>query len=81
MEKDQILSNLNVIFRELFRNPNIEARPETHSSEIDEWDSLNHALLVARVEKYFNVKFRLTEMLNFKVVGNIVDAVYKKLHQ
>ena len=79
MEKDQILSELNILLRELFRNPTINVTEETRSSDIEEWDSLNHALLVAKVEKHFGVKFKLAEMMTFKVVGNICDTVYKKL--
>lgn len=79
MEKHEILNQLTGIFREVFQNPSITINPATDASEIDEWDSLNHATLVSKVEKHFNIRFKLSEMLNFKNVGNMCDAIEKKV--
>jgi acyl carrier protein len=80
MEKQEILNQLTGIFREVFQNPAITINPGTDASEIDEWDSLNHSTLVSKVEKHFNIRFRLSEMLNFKNVGNMCDAIEKKVN-
>jgi acyl carrier protein len=80
MDKNQILSELNKIFQDLFQNPAIILTYDTDASDIDEWDSLNHATLVSKVEKHFKVKFELMEMLNFKNVGNMCDAIGMKIN-
>lgn len=80
MDKNQILSELNKIFQDLFQNPSIILTYDTDASDIDEWDSLNHATLVSKVEKHFKVKFELMEMLNFKNVGNMCDAIEMKIN-
>jgi acyl carrier protein len=80
MEKSQILADLNEIFKTVFQNQAITITPETNASDIDEWDSLNHAIMVSRAEKHFKIKFELLEMLNFKNVGNMCDAIEKKLN-
>lgn len=79
MKKLEILQEMNPIFREVFDDPSIIATENTNASDIEEWDSLNHATMIAKVEKHFKIKFELMEMLNFKNVGNMVDAIEKKL--
>jgi acyl carrier protein len=81
MEANQILLELNPIFREIFNDQSINLTLNTNASDIDEWDSLNHAIMVSKVEKYFKIKFELMEMLNFKNVGNMVDVIEKKLNR
>jgi len=79
METKQILLELNPIFREIFNDQSINVTSDTNASDIDEWDSLNHAIMVSKVEKHFKIKFELMEMLNFKNVGNMVDVLERKL--
>lgn len=79
MKKLEILQEMNPIFREVFDDQSIIATENTNASDIEEWDSLNHATMIAKVEKHFKIKFELMEMLNFKNVGNMVDAIEKKL--
>lgn len=79
MEKNEILEQVNGIFREVFQNPSIQITANSDASEIDEWDSLNHATLVSKVEKHFKIRFKLSEMMSFKNVGNMVDAIEKKI--
>ena len=79
MEKNEILQALNTIFRGLFKDQSINLSASTNASDIDEWDSLNHAMMISAVEKHFQIKFELMEMLNFKNVGNMCDVIEKKL--
>jgi acyl carrier protein len=79
MEQKEILLDLNSIFRNLFKDQTINLSLETKASDIDDWDSLNHAMMIAAVEKHFQIKFELMEMLQFKNVGSMVEVIEKKL--
>jgi acyl carrier protein len=79
MNTTEILSELNIIFRKVFENNEIVVLETTTANDIDDWDSLNHAILLSAIEKHFNVKFKLSEMMGFKNVGNICNAVQSKL--
>ncbi len=79
MEKSEILEQMNEIFRKTFNDQTISLTTETKAADIEEWDSLNHAVMIAAVEKHFKIRFDLMEMLGFKNVGSMVDAVYSKL--
>ena len=52
---------------------NDAASPET----IPEWDSLNGILLVVELEKNFNVKFTMDEVVAVQKVADIKDALRK----
>jgi acyl carrier protein len=79
MEKTEILNELNKIFRETFKDSSIIVTESTVASDIEEWDSLNHAQLISAVEKHFKVKFKLIEMMKFKNVGNLCEVIESKL--
>jgi len=50
---------------------NDTSSPET----ISEWDSLNGILLVIELEKNFNVKFTMNEVVAVQKVSDIKDAL------
>lgn len=81
MEKSEILDELNAIFRKVFNNPSIVVSEKMVAADLEDWDSLNHAQMISAVEKHFNIKFKLSEMLSFKNVGNLIDTIEKKLNQ
>ena len=80
MEKSEVLTELNFIFREVFNNQDITVTETTVASDIDQWDSLNHAHLLSSVEKHFKIKFKLMEMLTFKNVGKLCESIHKKIN-
>ena len=51
----------------------------TTASDIDEWDSLNHAILISKIQKEFKIKFKLKEVLKFNNVGDMCTAIKSKL--
>lgn len=79
MKKEDILEKLNGIFRENFDDDTIVVTEKTTASDIDAWDSLEHVNLMAKIEKEFNVKFELREMLALKDVGEMVNLLEKKV--
>lgn len=79
MKKEEILEKLTAIFRENFDDDTIVVTEKTTASDIDEWDSLEHVNLMAKIEKEFNVKFELREMLALKDVGEMVNLLEKKI--
>jgi acyl carrier protein len=78
MEKNEILYELNSIIRRVFENQSIVLKESTTSNDIEEWDSLNHAIFISAIEKHFNLKFKLTELMGFKNVGKICDAIAQR---
>lgn len=79
MSEAEVLGKLNEIFRDLFDLPELELTPDMSAEDIDEWDSVNHVMLVVQVEREFKVKFHTAEVEEMKNVGDLVRLVTGKL--
>lgn len=80
MNKTEILSECNKIFIDQLDNPAIILTPETTAADIEEWDSLSHIQLIVAIEKHFKIRFTTAEITGFKNVGEMCDAIDKKLN-
>lgn len=78
MDKNQIMAEVQEIFRDVLDNEDIELTPETMADDIEEWDSLSHIQLIVAIEKHFKVKFTSKEILSWKNVGEMVDCISTK---
>jgi len=75
---DNIYSRLAPIFEEVFDEDDLEVTAELTANDVAEWDSLSHIRLIIAVEKEFGVKFRTTEVNNFRNVGELVEMLQAK---
>ena len=72
------LEKLQKIFRNEFDDKKLIITRETTADDIEDWDSLAQINLVAQIEKTFNCSFNITEIVELKNVGDMVDLVEKK---
>ena len=79
MEKMEILNQVQEIFCDVLDNEKIVLTNETSANDIEEWDSLTHIQLIVAIEKYFKIKFTSKEILSWKNVGEMIDAIASKL--
>lgn len=79
MNRQEIMEKLNGIFCELFEDDDIRITDETTAKDIEDWDSLAHLQLIAMVEGAFSIRFSLGEINGFANVGELCDAVQKRL--
>ena len=73
------METLNGIFRQVFEDDTIEITPETTANEVDGWDSLSHVNLILAVESKFKIRFAQRELLTFRNVGDLHNAIVAKL--
>lgn len=78
MEKNQILEEVQEIFREVLDNEEIVLANETTTDDIEEWDSLTHIQLIVAIEKHFKIKFTSKEILSWQNVGEMIDCIATK---
>ena len=79
MEKNEVLMEVQNIFRDVLDEDGIVLADETTANDIEEWDSLTHIQLVVTIEKHFKIKFSSKEILAWKNVGEMIDAIHTKL--
>ena len=79
MTHEEIMEIVRRIFREVFDDDTLEVNDSTNSSDIEDWDSLEHISLVISMENEFNLKFDLKEVNKLANVGEMVDLIASKL--
>jgi len=75
----EVRDKLNGIFQEVFKDDDIEIKPETTANDVDGWDSFSHVTLIVAIETRFNIKFSLRETMSFKNVGDMMKCIERKI--
>ena len=79
MTSDEILQQVNGIFRDVLDNEGVVLERSTTARDVEDWDSLNNIQLVIAVERHFKVKFTSQQIRNWKNVGEMCDALHGSL--
>jgi acyl carrier protein len=80
MTEADVLLKLEEIFRDLFDLPDLQLDVSMSADDIDEWDSVNHVMLVVQIEREFKIKFHTAEVEEMKNVGDLLKLVVGKLN-
>ncbi|AGB28346.1 MULTISPECIES: acyl carrier protein [Prevotellaceae] len=78
MEREEVLTQLNEIFAEVFKRPGMQLDYAQSADDIDEWDSLTNMTLISEVEHRWGFKFKLHDIIKMRNVGDMVDCIVKR---
>ena len=70
---------LTDVFRNAFDQEDLKLTRDMTSTDVEEWDSLSHVNLIVAVEKEFGVRFTTPEIAGLQNVGELMDAIQRKL--
>jgi acyl carrier protein len=77
MTRGETVSKTLATFQKVFgAGENINE--QTTADDIRAWDSLNHVVLIQELEKTFNLKFNLFEIIEIRDVAGMVDYIFSK---
>ena len=79
MTKEQILADVQDIFRDVFDEEELVIKDETNADDIEDWDSLAQVRLTVAIEKKFGIKFDFGELTALHNVGEMLDLIGKKI--
>jgi acyl carrier protein len=79
-EADDVLAKLTEIFRDVFDDDTIVARPDMTANEVERWDSLSHIDMLLLVEEGFGIRIPTREIVSLMNVGDLVRLVIAKRH-
>lgn len=79
MKREEIIEKLTTIFHEVFNDNSIVLTNEMTASDVENWDSLTHMLMITKVEEELGIKFKLKELNRLKKVGDLINIVETKL--
>ena len=67
--------SLEKIFSEVFGLPEASVVDSLALSDIPNWDSLAHMMLIVRLEETYNIQFTGDEIADIKIVGDARSAL------
>ena len=78
IEKNEIVSRLTPIFRDVFNDDALVVSEGMTAAEVPTWDSLSNINMIIAVEKAFGVKFSIKDVRNLKNVGELLELIKRK---
>jgi acyl carrier protein len=76
MNKDEILTKLQDIFRDFFGEDVVTLTRDMTSEDVEGWDSVSHIQLVFEIEETFGVLFPAEEIPKMISANRIIDMVH-----
>jgi acyl carrier protein len=73
--REEIFARLTTLFRDFFGDKSIVLTDKTTADDIEDWDSLEHISLIAKIEKEFGMRFKMAQVTKMKNVGEMVDII------
>lgn len=73
-----VTQRLNGVFQDTFDDPSIQIHDAMTAADIDDWDSLQHIVLVLAVEREFEVRLNPAEVGKLENVGRMIDLLLAK---
>ncbi|MBN2167365.1 MAG: acyl carrier protein [Marinilabiliaceae bacterium] len=64
----------------VFKTPVEDLSGLTTSDNVESWDSMGHASFIANLEKHFNIKFTIIELVMLSSLDEIAKNIESKLH-
>ncbi len=78
MAQDPIIAQIQQILCETLKKESLTIDEHTTSSEVEGWDSLNHMIIIAQIERHFGITFNFREVLKFKNIGDLRQTILAK---
>ena len=78
MEIEEILRELDTIYRDIQKKQKNTISTETTPKDVHGWDRLSIKGLITAIEKHYNIRFGLREILKFKHVGDLCASIQAK---
>ncbi|SHF38706.1 acyl carrier protein [Mariniphaga anaerophila] len=75
MTREEIVEKTLDTFRNVFGEVD-GLTEQTSADDIGKWDSLNHVILIQELEKAFDMKFDLFEIIEIRDVAGIVNYIF-----
>ena len=75
---DNTLEVTKDIIRRVLKMPDLEITDNSSSDTIPEWDSLSHVMIIHEIEKKFDIKFSLDDMISIDSFGKLMNIIEAK---
>jgi acyl carrier protein len=81
MSREEILSKVKEAFVSVLAHENFKLTDETTADDVDGWESITHMMIITEIEKSFNIKFKLMDLMNMNNIGDLLNTIELELQQ
>ncbi len=78
IERDTVVRRLTTVFQQTFDDPSLELNDAMTAADVDDWDSLQHIVLVLAVEREFRIRLNPAEVGKLENVGRMIELLQAK---
>ncbi len=79
MERKEVLSRVEEVFRDVLDNEEIVLNEETvPATDVEDYDSLSHVQIVVAIQREFGIKFTAAEIQSWNNVKELIDCILNK---
>lgn len=78
IERDIVVRRLTSVFQQTFDDPSLEIHDAMTATDVDDWDSLQHIVLVLAVEREFRIRLNPAEVGKLENVGRMIELLQAK---
>jgi len=79
MNREEILSKVTEAFINVLEHDNFKLTDSTTADDVDGWESVTHMMIISEVEKTFNIKFKLMDLMNMNNVGDLLNTIESEI--
>lgn len=76
---EDIKQRITPIMHLVFEDKTIVFSEELTAHDIEKWNSVSNIIFIASIEKEFNFKFNIMEIMSLKNVGDLIRTIQKKI--
>lgn len=77
----EVFETLQTIFRRVFEDETIVLRPDMLPTELPQWDSMNHCVLMVTCEEVFDIRFSTCDIMTLDTIDGIVARIVRRMDQ
>lgn len=81
MDNKDIFEKITPIFIKVLEHDNFELTETTTTDDVDGWGSLTHMVIIEEIEKEFNIKFKLMDLMTMDNVGDLIKSIKSSIQQ
>lgn len=78
MDRKEIRRRVQGILINVLELDKFELKEDMAASDVPGWDSLNHMVIITKVEKEFNIRFKLRELSKLETLDALIDLIFQK---
>ncbi len=78
MKNQEILEKVAKSFSTVLEHNNFTLTESTTADDVDGWESITHMMIINDIEKSFNIKFKLMDLMNMDSIGDLINVIQKE---